>query len=228
MPAIAQDVKSGQILMLGFMNEEAYNQTIQSGLMTFFSRTRQKLWTKGETSGHSLKVKSWSSDCDQDTLLFQVEATGPTCHLGNPNCFKDSLFNPSLRFLGELESIIEQRRAQNDESSYTLKLLNSGLRRVAQKVGEEGVETALALVSASREECIEESADLIFHLLVGLSSRGIELSEVSHCLELRHQSQNKAKETIDRSLTADRIYVESALPFDRSLLAKDQESEILG
>lgn len=206
LPAIAQDAKSGEVLMLGFMNEEAYTQTIQSGLMTYYSRTRQKLWTKGEQSGHTLSVKSCSIDCDQDTLLFQVEAKGPTCHLGEPSCFGTTKAKKSLHFLNELEAIIEQRRIENDESSYTLRLLNSGLRRVAQKVGEEGVETALALATGSREECIEESADLLFHLLVGLSSRGVHLSEVSHCLELRHQSQSRAKAVgVPDAVKADRI-----------------------
>lgn len=193
LPAIAQDLKSGKVLMLGFMNEEAYRKTIESGCMTFYSRTRQRLWTKGESSGNTLKVQSWSSDCDQDTLLFQVEANGPTCHLGETSCFRYLTQAKALAFLGQLEDIIELRRSQNTDSSYTAKLLNSDPRRLAQKIGEEGVETALAMVSGTREECIEESADLIFHLMLGLRSRGIGLSEVSACLEQRHEAQNRAQ-----------------------------------
>ena len=183
-PAIAQDEKSGTVLMLGFMNPEAFEKTKETGFMTFFSRSRQRLWTKGETSGHVLEVVSWATDCDQDTLLFKVKSQGPTCHTGSTSCFPD--MRVPIGFLSELEGVIAQRKLEKDTTSYTAQLFKAGPQRIAQKIGEEGVETALALVSGAKEEFLSETADLLYHVLVGLSAKGLSLADVADCLQQRH------------------------------------------
>ena len=185
-PAIIQHSETNQVLMLGYMNEEALNITNKTGLVTFFSRSRNKIWTKGETSGYFLKLISMINDCDNDTLLIKVLPKGPVCHNGTISCFDEDKFS-NTSFLTKLEEIIKSRKLKDENESYTSKLLNGPLRRIAQKVGEEGVETALASVTETDEKLIGESADLLFHLLVLLQAKGLELSDVVHELSKRHK-----------------------------------------
>ena len=186
LPAIVQDWRSGAVLMLGYMNAEALAQTQQSGKVTFYSRSKQRLWTKGETSGHYLLLKSLRADCDNDTILIQAEAIGPTCHTGTQSCFGDGS-EPPLAFLAELDTLIAQRERERPAGSYTTKLFEGGVRRIAQKVGEEGVETALAAVAQDEAALRSESADLLFHLLVLLRARGVDLAAVVAELRARHK-----------------------------------------
>ena len=185
LPAIVQHWLTGEVLMLGYMNTEALAQTQASGKVTFYSRSKQRLWTKGESSGHVLLLKSIRVDCDADTLLIQANPQGPTCHLGTRSCFGDAV-RPPLGFLAELDSLVASRKAELPEDSYTTKLFSSGTRRIAQKVGEEGVETALAAVTQGDDELLGEAADLIFHLTVLLRARGFGLADVTRVLAERH------------------------------------------
>ena len=185
LPAIVQHWLTGEVLMLGYMNTEALAQTQASGKVTFYSRSKQRLWTKGESSGHVLLLKSIRVDCDADTLLIQANSQGPTCHLGTRSCFGDAV-RPPLGFLAELDSLVASRKAELPEGSYTTKLFSSGTRRIAQKVGEEGVETALAAVTQGDDELLSEAADLIFHLTVLLRARGFGLADVARVLVERH------------------------------------------
>jgi phosphoribosyl-ATP pyrophosphohydrolase/phosphoribosyl-AMP cyclohydrolase len=188
LPAIVQHWRSGEVLMLGYMNAEALAQTQASGKVTFYSRSRQRLWTKGESSGHVLVMKSIRIDCDADTLLVQAEPHGPTCHLGTSSCFGDSAeVRPPLGFLAELDALVAQRHAQRPEGRYTTMLFESGIRRIAQKVGEEGVETALAAVAQGDGDLLGEAADLIFHLIVALRARGLSLADAVDVLTDRHR-----------------------------------------
>jgi len=187
MPAIVQDVGTGRVLMLGYMNREALEKTQATGHVTFFSRSKQRLWTKGETSGNTLELAGMKADCDGDTLLVQAVPHGPTCHLGTDTCWGDG-FNPLVGFLPTLERIVESRKGADPESSYTARLLNRGVKRCAQKVGEEGVEVALAATAGDREELTNESADLLYHLLVVLASADVSLTSVLETLEARHQA----------------------------------------
>jgi phosphoribosyl-ATP pyrophosphohydrolase/phosphoribosyl-AMP cyclohydrolase len=189
LPAIVQHWHSGAVLMLGYMNREALEHTRQSGKVTFWSRSRQRLWTKGETSGNFLLLRSLHADCDGDTLLVVADPQGPTCHLGSASCFGDAS-TPPLAFLAELDTLIAQRAEQRPAGSYTTKLLESGLSRIAQKVGEEGVETALAGVGESDEALLGESADLLFHLFVLLRARGKSLADAAGTLAARHRRGN--------------------------------------
>ena len=188
-PAIVQDANTGAVLMLGYMNREALEQTLARGRAVFFSRSKQRLWEKGETTGHSLDVVEVALDCDQDTLLLTARPRGPACHNGTLTCFGDEPRNAatSIAFLAKLEDVIAQRATEKPDSSYTAKLLAKGISKVAQKVGEEGVETALAGASETDDKVIEESADLLFHLLVLLRARGIPFSQVVRQLESRHR-----------------------------------------
>lgn len=185
LPAVVQDARTLRVLMLGFVNQEALQKTLSSGLVTFFSRTKQRLWQKGETSGHVLKLQSIRLDCDNDTLLMQVEPVGPTCHLGTTTCFGD-LKEPSLATLADLAAVIRQRHTSPEAGSYTAKLFESGLARIAQKVGEEGVETALAAATKA-PNLAAESADLLYHLLVLLEASGIDWMDVVKVLHERAQ-----------------------------------------
>lgn len=185
LPAVVQHWRSGEMLMLGYMNRESLAATRSSGKVTFFSRSKQRLWTKGESSGNTLLLKSLHIDCDADTILVRAEPVGPTCHLGTSTCFADAPGLP-LAFLGELDALVEQRHADRPEASYTTGLFNAGVRKIAQKVGEEGVETALAGVVQDDAELLGESADLLFHLLVLLRARGLGLADVVGVLESRH------------------------------------------
>ena len=185
LPAIVQHWLSGEVLMLGYMNAEALARTQDIGQVTFYSRSKQRLWTKGESSGHVLALKSIRIDCDADTLLLHAEPHGPTCHLGTSSCFGEGV-RPSTGFLGELDGLVAQRHAERPLGSYTTKLFDGGIRRMAQKVGEEGVETALAAVAQDDHELLGEAADLIFHLTVVLRARGLSLTDVVALLARRH------------------------------------------
>lgn len=187
LPVIVQHVRSGEVLMLGYMNEQALAATLRSGRVTFYSRSKRRLWTKGESSGHYLGLQRLYLDCDGDTLLALADPAGPTCHRGTSNCFGETV-RPPLSFLAELDALIEARHRERPEGSYTTQLFEGGLRRIAQKVGEEGVETALAAVVQDDEALLGEAADLIFHLNVLLRARGLGLAAVSRILAQRHQS----------------------------------------
>ena len=186
-PAIVQDRRNGRLLMLAFMNREALEKTLETHLATFWSRSRQKLWRKGETSGNYLEVKSIHTDCDSDSILLLVEPRGPACHLGTKSCFFPDNFFSGLEFLGYLADLIGRRKKQMPENSYTTELFRGGMPRIAKKLGEEAVEV---VVSAGEEKrrSVEETADLLYHLLVFLQERGISLEEVITELERRHSS----------------------------------------
>jgi phosphoribosyl-ATP pyrophosphohydrolase/phosphoribosyl-AMP cyclohydrolase len=185
LPAVVQDADTAQVLMLGYMNEEAYTHTLATGQVTFFSRSKQRLWTKGESSGHVLELVSHAIDCDGDTLLVLARPRGPTCHLGDVSCFGD-FQPPALSFLGELSRLIETRERERPAGSYTTQLFEAGVRRIAQKVGEEGVESALAAVAQDADALLEEAADLLYHLTVLLRARGLALGDVAERLRQRH------------------------------------------
>lgn len=185
-PAIIQHADTGAVLMQGYMNQEALAASLESGKATFYSRSKQRLWQKGESSKNCLLIESIFSDCDQDSLLLTCRPQGPTCHLGSPSCFKEEPFNQK-NFLGYLEHVISIRKHDNPEDSYTAQLLSRGTARVAQKVGEEGVEVALAAATNQKQEFIGECADLLYHTLVLLADQDVALSEVMSVLETRHQ-----------------------------------------
>ena len=188
-PAIVQDARDGRVLMQAFMNREALDSTIENGLLTFWSRSRKRLWSKGETSGNHLELIAIHPDCDGDCLLIQARPKGPVCHLGTETCFdKNRPASTELGFLYELESLIDGRYKEMPESSYTTALFEAGIRRIAQKVGEEGVETALAGTAGDDKELLEEAADLVFHLLVLLRARESSLASLVEVLKNRHTS----------------------------------------
>jgi len=193
LPAIVQDADSGAVLMLAYMNRAALEATRSSGRATFWSRRRQRLWTKGETSGHFLEVRDMIADCDADTLLILAKPRGPTCHTGTHTCFGENPPQPAagrIAFLATLEGVIAARMATRPDGSYTAKLLSEGNRRIAQKVGEEALELALASVSQSDDEVIGEAADLVYHLLLLLKTRHLSLDRVIAELEARHESKS--------------------------------------
>lgn len=195
LPAIVQHARTGQVLMQAFFSPSALTHTLNSGWVTFYSRSRQALWTKGETSGNRLGLVSIQLDCDQDSFLIQALPQGPVCHTGAETCWDQGQLSQHVAgvgFLAQLAEIIQQRANSDDDNSYTAHLLNKGMARIAQKVGEEGVETALAAVTASDEEVIGESADLLYHLLVLLQARGISLEDVTAELSKRHQKRPSA------------------------------------
>lgn len=188
LPAVIQDASTLRILMLGYMDRPALQATLDTGQVTFFSRSRQRQWVKGETSGHTLELLSIDVDCDGDTLLVQVRAHGPTCHLGRCSCFARAPGN----FFAELDALVAERERLRPSGSYTTQLFDSGVRRIAQKVGEEGVETALAAVVQNDEALADEAADLLFHLQVLLRSRGMALEDAVEVLRRRHQEKKEA------------------------------------
>ncbi|MFC0179159.1 bifunctional phosphoribosyl-AMP cyclohydrolase/phosphoribosyl-ATP diphosphatase HisIE [Thorsellia kenyensis] len=183
-PAIIQHHVSGQVLMLGYMNKEALCKTFDEKKVTFFSRTKERLWTKGETSEHFLHVINAELDCDADTLLFLVNPIGPTCHKGNVSCFEHT--KTEFQFLHELENIIASRKGADPSTSYTASLYAKGTKRIAQKVGEEGVETALAATVKDIHELKNEAADLVYHLLVLLQDSDLNLTSIINQLKERH------------------------------------------
>jgi phosphoribosyl-ATP pyrophosphohydrolase/phosphoribosyl-AMP cyclohydrolase len=181
LPAVVQDARTHRVLMLGYMSRESLSATLDSGLVTFFSRSRQALWVKGASSGNHLRLVSIDTDCDADALLVRAEPQGPTCHLGRASCFADA---PGST-LGDLDGVIASRVATMPEGRYTTRLLAGGIRRIAQKVGEEGVETALAAVAQDDAALLGEAADLAYHLLVLLRARGLGLADLERVLRER-------------------------------------------
>lgn len=188
-PAVVQDADTGAVLMMAYMNREALDETLKRGRAVFYSRSKQRLWEKGETSGHTLEVIDLALDCDADTLLVTARPRGPACHNGTLTCFGDEPRScaTEISFLAKLEAVIAQRATEKPDASYTAKLLAKGINKVAQKVGEEGVETALAGANEADDKLIGEAADLLFHLLVLLRARDIPLRQVTRELERRHQ-----------------------------------------
>lgn len=186
LPAVVQDVDTAEVLMVGYMDRAALEQTLAAGRVTFFSRSKQRLWTKGETSGHTLALVELRDDCDRDALLVIARPNGPVCHLQTQTCFDDAPV-VSLSFLGRLQRLVEQRRAERPPDSYTTALFDMGARRIAQKVGEEGVEAALAGAVGDLDNLIDESADLLFHLLVLLSDSELSVDDVLNRLQERHR-----------------------------------------
>jgi phosphoribosyl-ATP pyrophosphohydrolase/phosphoribosyl-AMP cyclohydrolase len=183
-PVVIQDEHTLEVLMLGYMNQEAYDKTVAENIVTFFSRSKNRLWTKGETSNNFLHVKSIAIDCDNDTILIKVKADGPTCHTGDRSCFKTE-FNQN--FILQLEQIIADRYENPQEGSYVNKLRHKGLNKIAQKVGEEAVETVIAALAETETDLINESSDLVFHLLVLLQEKGLTLERIAKNLEERHK-----------------------------------------
>lgn len=185
-PAIIQDAVTKNVLMLGFMNEEAYQKTIDTKKVTFWSRTRNCLWTKGETSGNYLNLVDIRLDCDNDTLLVKVQPQGPTCHLGTDTCWgEDNSLNPIL-FLSELQNFIDKRHQEMPENSYTTSLFKKGINKMAQKVGEEATETIIEATNGTNEQLVYESSDLLYHLIVMLTAKGLSIEDVASELIKRH------------------------------------------
>lgn len=187
MPAIVQNAQSGKVMMMGYMTPEALAKTQETGHVTFFSRSKKRLWTKGETSGNTLNLVAIQADCDSDTLLVQANPIGPTCHTGTETCWGEDAAESPLAFIADLEQVIESRKGAPADSSYTASLYANGTKRIAQKVGEEGVETALAATVNDDEETLNESADLLYHLLVLLQHQGLSLAQVVDVLKSRHK-----------------------------------------
>lgn len=185
-PAIIQDNVTRHVLMLGFMNEEALHKTIETGKVTFFSRTKGRLWTKGEQSGNFLYVKSIVPDCDNDTLLIKVTPAGPVCHTGSDTCFGEKNDDDFL-FIQYLQDFIEKRKREMPEGSYTTSLFNSGINRMAQKVGEEAVETVIEATNGTDDRLIYEASDLLYHLIVLLTSKGYRIEDLARELKKRHK-----------------------------------------
>ena len=185
-PAIVQDAGTGAVLMLGFMNEEALLKTQASGQVTFYSRSRSQLWTKGETSGNFLKVVSIAPDCDEDTLLIKAIPSGPVCHNGTATCFGDAIRRP-FDLITELESVIDDRRATNAEGSYVASLFAKGINKIAQKVGEEAVELVIEAKDDDRDKCLSEAADLLFHYLILLRAKNESICDVLAVLATRRK-----------------------------------------
>ena len=200
-PAIIQDANTRVVLMLGFMNKEAYEKTQQTGKVTFWSRTRQTLWTKGETSGNFLELVSMAVDCDNDTLLVKAIPHGPTCHTGTDTCWGESntalpassLQESPLSFLSELQDFIERRHEEMPEGSYTTRLFRDGVNKMAQKLGEEALETVIEATNGTNEQLVYEAGDMLYHLLVLLTSKGLRIEDIATELQKRHDPNWDAK-----------------------------------
>lgn len=184
LPVVVQDAATLKVLMLGYMNRKAYEKTLAEGRVTFYSRSRQSLWTKGETSGHYLMVESMYVDCDKDTLLVKATPIGPTCHRGTTSCFDTP---DSEGFIRKLQTVIQQRHRDMPEGSYTTKLFIKGVKKIAQKVGEEAVESVVEAVDGNRDRFIYEASDMVYHLLVLLEQMGCSIEDLERELELRHK-----------------------------------------
>jgi len=185
-PAIIQDVNTRRVLMLGYMNEESYAKTVETGLVTFYSRSRKTLWTKGETSGNYLHVSSIKIDCDNDTLLIQARPDGPTCHTGSDTCWGETNDANPMLFVSELQDFIEKRHEEMPEGSYTTSLFKDGINRMAQKVGEEALEAVIEATNGTNERLVYEGADLLYHLIVLLTSKGLRIEDLASELRERH------------------------------------------
>lgn len=185
-PAIIQDADTRNVLMLGFMNREAYNKTVETGRVTFWSRSRNSLWTKGETSGNYLHLVSIQNDCDNDTLLVKVHPEGPTCHTGTDTCWGETNEKNPLLFLSQLQDFIEKRKNEMPEGSYTTKLFKDGIGRQAQKVGEEALEAVIEAVGGTNDKLVYEVSDMFYHLIVLLTSKGLRIEDIARELALRH------------------------------------------
>ena len=185
-PAIIQDATTDKVLMLGYMNEEAYAKTVATNKVTFWSRTRNCLWTKGETSGNFLNVVSMQIDCDNDTLLVKANPVGPVCHTGSDTCWGEKNESNPLMFLSELQDFIEKRHEEMPEGSYTTSLFKDGLNRMAQKFGEEALEAVIEATNGTNERLIYEASDMIYHLIVLLTSKGMRIEELAKELQVRH------------------------------------------
>ncbi len=187
LPAVIQDNTTDKVLMLGFMNKEAYDKTVSTGLVTFFSRTKERLWTKGEESGNFLKVVSIHSDCDQDTLLIKVDPVGPVCHTGSDTCWGEENKREDILFLKQLQDFIDKRKRDMPKGSYTTSLFEDGISRMAQKVGEEAVETVIEAMANNDERLLYEASDLVYHLIVLLSHKGYRIEDIARELKKRHK-----------------------------------------
>lgn len=185
-PAIIQDDRTGRVLMLGYMNQEAYRKTLDTGLVTFFSRSRQQLWTKGETSGNFLHLKAIAVDCDGDALLVKATPDGPVCHTGTDTCWGETNTPSPLLFLSELQDFIECRHKEMPEGSYTTSLFRDGLNRMAQKVGEEALEAVIEATNGTDERLVYECSDMFYHLIVLLTSKGLRIEDIARELAVRH------------------------------------------
>ena len=187
LPAVIQDNTTGKVLMLGFMNKEAYHETVTTGLVTFFSRTKNRLWTKGEESGNFLKVVSIQPDCDKDTLLIKVNPAGPVCHKGTDTCWGEENKSEDVMFLKHLQDFIDKRKKEMPLGSYTTSLFEDGLARMAQKVGEEAIETVIEAMANNDKRLLYEASDLVYHLIVLLSHKGMRIEDIARELKRRHK-----------------------------------------
>jgi len=187
LPAVIQDNTTNKVLMLGFMNKEAYDKTVSTGLVTFFSRTKNRLWTKGEESGNFLKVVTIQPDCDQDTLLIKVNPVGPVCHTGTDTCWGEENKAEDILFLKHLQDFIDKRKREMPQGSYTTTLFEDGLNRMAQKVGEEAIETVIEAMAGNDERLLYEASDLVYHLIVLLSHKGYGIEDIARELKKRHK-----------------------------------------
>jgi phosphoribosyl-ATP pyrophosphohydrolase/phosphoribosyl-AMP cyclohydrolase len=187
LPAVIQDNTTSKVLMVGFMNKEAYDKTVSTGLVTFFSRTKNRLWTKGEESGNFLKVITIQPDCDQDTLMIKVDPVGPVCHTGTDTCWGEENKAEDILFLKHLQDFIDKRKREMPKGSYTTTLFEDGLARMAQKVGEEAIETVIEAMAGNDERLLYEASDLVYHLIVLLSHKGYRIEDLARELKKRHK-----------------------------------------
>lgn len=198
-PAIIQDAKTKNVLMLGFMNQEAYEKTLETGKVTFWSRSRNQLWTKGETSGNFLELVSIQNDCDNDTLLVKANPMGPTCHKGTDTCWGEENTENPLLFLTELQDFIEKRHEEMPEGSYTTRLFKEGINKMAQKMGEEALEAVIEATNGSNEKLIYEVSDMFYHLIVMLTSKGLRIEDIAKELQKRHDPDWDKKRRMEKS-----------------------------
>ena len=198
-PVIVQDAVTKNVLMLGFMNQEAYTKTIDTGYVTFWSRSRQCLWTKGETSGNYLKLVSIKADCDNDTLLAKVHPMGPTCHKGTDTCWDEENSLNCILFLSELQDFINKRHTEMPEGSYTTSLFKKGVNKMAQKVGEEACETIIEATNGTNDKLVYEASDLLYHLIVLLTSKGLRIEDIAAELQQRHDPDWDKKRRTEKS-----------------------------
>ena len=198
-PAIIQDAKTKNVLMMGFMNQEAYEKTLETGKVTFWSRSRNQLWTKGETSGNFLELVSIQNDCDNDTLLVKANPMGPTCHKGTDTCWGEENTENPLLFLTELQDFIEKRHEEMPEGSYTTRLFKEGINKMAQKMGEEALEAVIEATNGSNEKLIYEVSDMFYHLIVLLTSKGLRIEDIAKELQKRHDPDWDKKRRMEKS-----------------------------